>query len=531
MGYNTTGNGIEWYQGTRWAYALESTFARGTSTYVPFFDANGQVTQSANLYYNSSAKDLYSLSGGSSSGTRILVGENTTARTVYFGYWPSAGATYRGLVANTAYFGAGTGATQLAINTNAAIPIVFFTDDWQEKMRLTATGSLGIGTASPQRMLHVAGEARITDLTTDPPTRIVGADADGDLGALALSGLSISGGTLTGQNIGNTNLSLTSNRTLTGGAFDLRLDTDVTVGDSLRVITLPNHTDPDSISTVKGGVIGKKKFLMPASDAYDGTSTGFFNDDFALGYQTSGNNYFHLDYADTTGYWQKITANLSYDAYSGFYGTTRNGATNYTAAAVSDGNGNFIINFVRPDRGVVVSKFKNGVIGFTDIFQVDTFGTMRIQNYGTGTKEAADLGKTQSNYITSFATDGTVLDLERKRDTTIYVTDADYNFSAAITSANILNRYNRIIIYSKLSSGATSDNQIFLHTPSADFLQCEIIIYSNDASADSDATSIDFTTNGAVDGAGGTLSSYAMAPGQRVEIRVADDGGYKWFFN
>lgn len=56
--YNTTINGPGWYQGSRWAYALESTFARGTSTYVPFFDANGQVTQSSSLYFNPAANGL-----------------------------------------------------------------------------------------------------------------------------------------------------------------------------------------------------------------------------------------------------------------------------------------------------------------------------------------------------------------------------------------------------------------------------------------------------------------------------------------
>jgi hypothetical protein len=60
---------------------------------------------------------------------------------------------------------------------------------------------LGLGNAAPARTLHVTGEARITDLTTDAPTRIVGADADGDLGELAIAGgLSISGGVLTGLN-------------------------------------------------------------------------------------------------------------------------------------------------------------------------------------------------------------------------------------------------------------------------------------------------------------------------------------------
>jgi hypothetical protein len=62
-----------------------------------------------------------------------------------------------------------------------------------------AANTVGINTAigSIARTLHVAGEARITDLTTDTPTRIVGADADGDLGAITVgSGLSLTSGTL-----------------------------------------------------------------------------------------------------------------------------------------------------------------------------------------------------------------------------------------------------------------------------------------------------------------------------------------------
>lgn len=52
-------------------------------------------------------------------------------------------------------------------------------------------------TSAPSRTLDVTGELRVSDLTTDPPTRIVGADADGDFGAITLgSGLSITSGTL-----------------------------------------------------------------------------------------------------------------------------------------------------------------------------------------------------------------------------------------------------------------------------------------------------------------------------------------------
>jgi hypothetical protein len=62
-------------------------------------------------------------------------------------------------------------------------------------------GNVGIKTQFPLRELHVEGTARITNLTTDTPTRIVGADNDGDLGAITLgSGLSLTGNTLSTTN-------------------------------------------------------------------------------------------------------------------------------------------------------------------------------------------------------------------------------------------------------------------------------------------------------------------------------------------
>ena len=49
----------------------------------------------------------------------------------------------------------------------------------------TLNNEFGIRTADPQRTIDVNGEARIRDLTTDPPTRLIGADADGDLNEVA----------------------------------------------------------------------------------------------------------------------------------------------------------------------------------------------------------------------------------------------------------------------------------------------------------------------------------------------------------
>lgn len=71
LGYNTTTNGLDWYNGTRWASGLESTFARGTATRVPFFDANGQVTESANMVADIS-NNRYYLAGSGNTGTSTL---------------------------------------------------------------------------------------------------------------------------------------------------------------------------------------------------------------------------------------------------------------------------------------------------------------------------------------------------------------------------------------------------------------------------------------------------------------------------
>jgi len=57
--YNTTGNGIEWYNGTRWAKGLESTANRFTTGSVIFADANGQAAQNnAALNWNNTSNTL-----------------------------------------------------------------------------------------------------------------------------------------------------------------------------------------------------------------------------------------------------------------------------------------------------------------------------------------------------------------------------------------------------------------------------------------------------------------------------------------
>lgn len=102
------------------------------------------------------------------------------------------------------------------------------------------SGLVGIGTETPARLLHVEGEARVTDLTTDTPTRIVGADADGDLGAVSEGyGVNITGGALevdTTQIATQSDLASISPTTLYTGDGTIAEDRTVTINDTYGLI-------------------------------------------------------------------------------------------------------------------------------------------------------------------------------------------------------------------------------------------------------------------------------------------------------
>ena len=75
--------------------------------------------------------------------------------------------------------------------------VLFFTGASGTGTTIAAASKAGIKTNAPNRDLEVAGEVRITDLTTDAPTSLVGADADGDLGQVTLgAGLSLASSSL-----------------------------------------------------------------------------------------------------------------------------------------------------------------------------------------------------------------------------------------------------------------------------------------------------------------------------------------------
>lgn len=121
-----------------------------------------------------------------------------------------------------------------------------------------------------------------------------------------------------------------------------------------------------------------------------------------------------------------------------------------------------------------------------------------------------------------------------KRDTLIYLNNIDYNLGTALTSAEVNRRYTKILVNSYLSSSASSDNQLTMPVPGANYELCEIQYYAYDESGDADDATITFGINLGVLGNGSYTSSYGLVTGQMVTIRcmkdTKDSNNYKWFF-
>ena len=193
-----------------------------------------------------------------------------------------------------------------------------------------------------------------------------------------------------------------------------------------------------------------------------------------------------------------------------------------------------------PNFSMRVEAGGNGVAGspvlsiFTStdsLFSVKQNGTVEMDKYGTLIKTAAALGKTGTNINATFATDGTLLEIERKRDTTVYIDDADYDWSAAITTAQIASRFNRVVFWMTTTAAAGSDSELTLHTPDVNLMQVEYLIHSVDEPAGFD-NKIVFGTNNAVDSTNGLVTNYYPSAGDGIHVRAGlRSGVYKYRYS
>jgi len=483
---NTTGTGIEWHDGTRWAYALESTFARGTATRVPFFDANGQVTDHAQLTYVTGTPGKLIVPSGTASvngieffgsdigagasgirqsnnfiilygnsGTRFVTGngsielvsqngaykingrnvfQEATGTALDFGrgyrdlyFNPQSGATPRRInfygvdnPANTKFLVESTGFVavngntisspryQLDINSTDAIGLPRGTVA-QRPTITTNTSPMRFNTDSTA---FEYGESVGTwrQLATRPYARslVAGLSPDTWLGTrlnAANVDINANGHELRIDSLSALIVSAESTSTLGGAGIE-----QIKWLNTSRTKYFNRRLHYDSRSAISGGMPAFYNLLtinMGAGDGFEwanemirDTTAGVFVYGYG-GRYNEGYLKFGSIRSNTAGVYLSVPRFHFYGTNSAENATDNTYHTMWgTSSSISE------MMMGLKDGGKFLIAADSTMI-FDPSLDVPQFSKM-----GQGTKEAADLTKTQSNYIAGFATDGTVLDLK-----------------------------------------------------------------------------------------------------------------------
>ena len=558
--------GPRWYNGSRTAYIPESTVARFTSTYIPFADGNGQLTQSANMTFNGSIFNLVGSFNATSNGHRFGNLQILTSG--------SAGTTGQGILvtgADQTFQLQGTPSAALASTFTFASYVSLSTPrGFQNTNPLNSFIRIYSGFTNPNTNNLVGSMLSITptyNVSTFTGANIKGIYYNPTLTSMVGVGTHNAWENTSGNMYFGSTSGVVGIRTSPDASYELKLNGDLYVQDSTRLATTPAHSsitglltrdangwvglarlgsdfayqgDSISLNGIDGSgttgtipifsgtrtIADSKMVYITGTKQIKYTGADFFVEDSIIGGVTLQVKNKAQDALATTG----LVAYNQSDDYN-IFGMS---SSNYNVIPDVGGNSGYI--YTNAPRGFsfnsLLSNFRFNIGGIGgERMKIDSTGTVKFNNYGTGTKEAADLSKTQSNYIAGFATDGTVLDLERKRDTTIYIDDTDYDWSAAITTAQIARRYNRVIFWMTTTGAAGSDSELTLHTPDANLMQVEYLIHSVDEPAGFD-NKIVFGTNNAVDSTNGLVTNYYPAAGDGIHIRAGlRSGVYKYRYS
>ena len=576
-GFNTTNNWLEGYSVSGWVAPAQAANADGKFLVgtIPYADANGRLKFGSYSEIYVSAVDFVayrapifsSNQSGIPGGLRIY-NTNTTSSLGYgsVALYPSTGGHYaQFFCTNTLYPGYGVitpssfghytnGSGGMAIqldNASSSLRIGIGTTGTIEKMRMDANG-LGLFTTATQE-LDVNGDVRVRDSLRLPIlSSILQTEASGWVKALTIgTGLSYSAGTLSSTGTWlKTELEAGRDVDITGVAStDLRIrNTRIQFDNKFKVGSDSTFVHDATADTLYN--YGNVRFnLSGISNAMrlNSTGLGIGRTATASKLEVQGDGEFH----GATG----VT-------YIGAYGGSFPDPSVYNTGYIYNTNTRFgifsgpgfsvgdeillhatstrkvsirALNDTIPGIGISLSKAtfirERLIIAPDSTFKFDpTTDLLQLSKYGTPSTTAAALSKTLTNYGVGFATDGTVTSREIKRDTTIYVVDADYDFSAALTTAQVAARHNRVIFLMTTTAAAGSDSELTLHTPDVNLMQCEYLVRSTDEAGGFDNRII-FGTNNAVDSTNGLVTNYYPSAGSGVGIRAGlRSGVYKYFY-
>lgn len=288
---------------------------------------------------------------------------------------------------------------------------------------------VGLNNIAPARTLHVTGEVRVTDLTTDSPTLIVGADGDGDFGAISVgSGLSLSGGTLTATGGATDHGALTglgdddhTQYLLLAGRSGGQIATGGTgSGDDLTLRSTSNSTKGDVLINDQGGntILGggelsnELRFMEPAGSGanYTGFKSGAMGADQmytlpidapangeVLKWNTGGGLSWETDVSGGTNYqtFRDDGSAMTQRAAANFVSTAT-----VTATLTDDsGNGETEVAMVVPTDGITATQIAANAVGNSEMAD-NAINTDEIVDGGVGSADLNQMGASTSQVLT-----------------------------------------------------------------------------------------------------------------------------------
>jgi hypothetical protein len=254
---------------------ISGTLSGGTINYLPKWTSSNSLSSTSKIYDDGTHV-------GIGTTTTNSVGTNTTALTIsaadaYSGS-KQVGLELRGSegTANTMLgqinFVHGSGLTEMSRiesrtgNTNITHgQLAFFTnynDGFNERMRISDEGNVGIGTAIPSTQLHVVGGARVTGLVG--PGTVV-ADATGLLSIAA-------GGTITGSGTTNHLARWTSGTQLgIGATYDNGTNVGIGTTNPMANLHVSGAANSPTLASISASVasLGTQRFQFSSGDVLD----------------------------------------------------------------------------------------------------------------------------------------------------------------------------------------------------------------------------------------------------------------------
>ncbi len=270
--YNTAGTGqVEAYYNGAWnslvtsATAGTSTPAAGSTGQVQF-NSGGDLAASSSFYWDNtngrlgigSTSPTYPLDINAWSARVRATGQNdadfiasNTSGNLYLGV-DNATGTVMGLGEAYGRF----------IYSSGAYPLMFLTNGSNERMRITASGNVGIGTTSPAQLLHVLGPSGTRSTlaefqeTSQQAFYIEGQTGSGDIGATNGALLYTSGGNLGLRNGNSGNATILINSASNVGIGTVLPANKLDVNGSLAVGTYAGTATGASNELIVSGNVG-----------------------------------------------------------------------------------------------------------------------------------------------------------------------------------------------------------------------------------------------------------------------------------